>query len=257
MDYRNDLEAARLRINTLEAKLEESKASIEARDAELAECTRERDRLRQTAGPKSSSSPGMMLGIAALGFALASGLGFILGAQRSGSTGQTADVAPAATPPLVTISENGSKAEGHNSAPKAEPQVPAATVAGQTNVPAPEPLTSAATVAGQTNVPAPESATIESVVESALPKVKSCYREERKQHPKASGSVTVVFDIEPSGKLSRTKLETYPHVQPWWSKTFEACVVDVYRNLAFPNTGGTKTTASGKYFLSALDDLGF
>lgn len=255
MDYRNDLEAARLRINTLEAKLEESKASIEARDAELAECTRERDRLRQTTGTKSSRSPGMMLGIAALGFALASGLGFTLGARSAGSTGQTANVPPLDTAPIVTISENGTKAEGRINQPKEEPPVPNAKAEGQIDIPTS--ITSAATVAGQTNVPTSEGATIESVVESARPKIKSCYREERKQYPKASGSVSVVFDIERSGKLTRTKLETYPHVQPWWSKTFEACVVDVYRNLTFPSPGDAKTTASGKYFLSALDDLTF
>lgn len=235
MDYRNDLEAARLRINTLEAKLEESKASIEARDAELAECTRERDRLRQTTGSKSSGSPWMMLGIAALGIGLAGGLGFTLGAQRSVPEVPSSNGQPPAEPPIVTISENGSKAEGNINRAKEEPAAPAAIVAGQTNL------------------PEPEGATIESVVESARPKIRECYRDEAKEHPKASGSLKVVFDIEPSGKLSRTKLETYPHVTPWWSKTFETCVVGVYANLAFPKPGDTKTTASGRYFLSALD----
>jgi len=257
MDYRNDLEAARLRINTLEAKLEESKASLEARDAELAECSRERDRLRQTTGSKSSRSPALMLGIAALGVGLGGGLGYVLGAQSSASAGTAADAAPVDSPPIVTISENGSKAVGQINRPKEEPSAPKANVEGQIDLPAPEPLTSAATVAGQTIEPTPEDATIESVVQSALPKIKACHREEKKEHPNARGSITVVFDIEPSGKLSRTKLETYRHVQPWWSQTFEACVVGVYRNLTFPNTAGIKTTASGKYFLSALDDLGF
>ncbi len=257
MDYRNDLEAARLRINTLEAKLDESKASLEARDAELAERTRERDRLRQTKGNEAPNGRWALIGVAAFALALSSGLGFALGARSSGSTGSTVDVPPVATAPIVTISENGSKAEGQIVRPKEEPSAPKARVEGQIDLPAPEPLTSAETVAGQTNVPTSEVATIESVVESARPQVETCYRAERKEHPKASGSVTVVFDIEPSGKLSRTKLETYPHLQPWWSKTFETCVVGVYGNLAFPNTAATKTTASGKYFLSALNDLGF
>lgn len=252
MDYRNDLEAARLRINTLEAKLEESKASLDARDAELAECTKERDRLRKTTGSKASPTPWKTIAIAVFPLALGTGLGFALGARTSGSTGPTANVPPVAPPPIVTISEKGSKAEGQIVQPVEEPPAPKAKVEGQIDLPAPEPLTSAATVAGQTNIPTTESPTIESVVESARPKVRACYREERNEHPQAGGGVTVVFDIEPSGKLSRTKLETYPHVQPWWSKTFETCVVGVYRNLAFPNSG-TKTTASGKYFLSALD----
>ncbi len=253
MDYRNDLEAARLRINTLEAKLEESKASIEARDAELAECSRERDRLRQTTGSKSSRSPWLMLGIAALGLGLGCVFGFLMGLVTSRAPVSSTNVQPPATPPIVTITENGSKAEGHIARPREEPPAPNARVEGHLDVPTPEPITSAATVAGQTNVAEPESATIESVVEGTRPKIQACYRDEAKQHPKASGGVKVVFDIEPSGKLSRTKLETYPHVTPWWSKTFESCVVGVYRNLTFPNTAGIKTTASGKYFLSALD----
>jgi hypothetical protein len=253
MEYRNDLEAARLRINTLEAKLEESKASIEARDAELAEYRTERDRLRQTAGKNGPSSRRALYTVAAIAFVVGSILSFGAGALLLVKS--SAPVATIATEeqPKVTITENGSTAEGATHTPPVGPAVPIATNAGNTNVRPDGPPEPIATSAGKTNDSATESITIESVVESLHPNIKACYRDEAKKNPKASGSLTVVFDIDPSGTLSRIKLETFPHVQPWWSKTFEACAVTAYRNATFPKTTAVKTTASGKYFLSALD----
>ncbi|HSN99406.1 MAG TPA: hypothetical protein VLS89_14015 [Candidatus Nanopelagicales bacterium] len=45
--YRNDLDAARARIETLEAKIREREAALDARDAELAELRGELERARR------------------------------------------------------------------------------------------------------------------------------------------------------------------------------------------------------------------
>ncbi|HVK67323.1 MAG TPA: hypothetical protein VM694_22715, partial [Polyangium sp.] len=60
MEYRNNLDAARMRIETLEAKLAEREASLRAREAELAEQTAENTRLRQT-GAKPPKSRGVWI----------------------------------------------------------------------------------------------------------------------------------------------------------------------------------------------------
>jgi hypothetical protein len=245
MEYRNDLEAARLRINTLEAKLEESKASLEARDAELAEYRTERDRLRQT----SVQPPRKRL------FAYVT-VAFLAGILASVGTMLTLPTFANTTSPSTTVKGEGPIVEGPTNIPPEEPPTPKAREEGHILVPPQEPQFPPATVAGPTTEADPEGSTIASVIEGARPKIQAVFRDEVKRHPTARGNITVVFDIEPSGKVARAKLETFRFVEPWWSKTFDACVVGVYRNLTFPNTGGTKTTANGKYFLSALD-LGF
>lgn len=252
MQYRNDLEAAQLRINTLEAKLDETKASLNARDAELAELRTERDRLRQAA-PQPTSAPS---GFPPKAIALLAGVVGVmacLGVAVAFLALAPAPKQPPATQPAV-VHEEGPKAEGVTNIPPPQPEVPKAKTAGQITIPDPEPRDPAATVAGQTNTD--ESFTVDSVVQAARPKVNECFVVEAKDHPKAKGRFNVVFDIEPNGKVSRTKLSTYPSVDPWWSKTFETCVANVYATLTFPNTSGSKATAKGSYYMGATD-LGF
>jgi multidrug resistance efflux pump len=50
--YRNDAEAAQLRIQTLEAELAERDAALAARDAEIAELQREIDRAPANGWPR-------------------------------------------------------------------------------------------------------------------------------------------------------------------------------------------------------------
>ena len=49
--YRGDLEAARNRVQTLEAKLREREAALDARDAEIAELRAEVARVRKAPAP--------------------------------------------------------------------------------------------------------------------------------------------------------------------------------------------------------------
>lgn len=252
MQYRNDLEAAQLRINTLEAKLDETKASLNARDAEIAELRTERDRLREavpqaTSAPSRSSQKAIVLlaGVVGVMACVGVAIGFLALAPAAKQ--------PPATQPAV-VHEEGPKAEGMTNIPPPEPEVPKAKTEGQITIPDPEPRAPTATVAGQTNTD--EEFTVDSVIRGARPKVNECFDAETKDHPKAKGRFNVVFDIEPNGKVSRTKLSTYPSVDPWWSKAFETCVANVYATLTFPNTSGSKATAKGSYYMGATD-LGF
>ena len=234
MPYRDDLEAFQLRINTLEAKLEETKASLNAREAELKECAAERDRLRQTGGEKTPRIKRrvLVIGVAAanMGAIIGFGVGLML---SSGLFGQP-DL-PKASKPATTYKERSSSVEGTIRVPPEPPPTPPAILSGQIDQ---EPA---------------EAKTIESIIEDQRPKVRECYRTEAKAHPNAKGSVSVQFDIDASGKVTRTKLQNLPYLEPWWSKTFETCVTDVYTSVVFPNDTGTKVTAKGSYFLSALD----
>lgn len=236
MDYRNDLEASRLRINTLEAKLDETKASLNAREAELAECRVERDKLRQRAEGKGPPRWSFVL-IGLAGLVVGGLLGFIGGVTSSPNPRIVYQTLPPETEPVSTTIGDKTKLEGHIHVPPEPPPVPPATVSGQTKDPE-------------------EEVTITSVLEEIRPKVDECYRAEEKDHPKARGNLKVTFDIGPTGKVTRTKLENLPHLDPWWSKRFETCVVGVFQKQTFPNTTGTQVTTSASYFLSS-HDLGF
>ncbi|HRI65665.1 MAG TPA: hypothetical protein PK156_15565, partial [Polyangium sp.] len=174
MDYRNDLEAARLRINTLEAKLEETKASLNARDAELAECRVERDKLRQKSQGKEPSH-WKFVAIGAGVLLLGLGLGYASGVQSSPTYASAWGTVPQGSWSPSKDPGDHTKMEGKIQPPP-EP-------------PAPPPP---ATVSGETNTP-PGEVTIDSIIQDARPHVQACYRAEAKAHPKRSGSVKVVL----------------------------------------------------------------
>lgn len=257
MEYRNDLEAARLRIETLEAKLEETKAAQKAREAELAECQKERDRLRQTVGGKKPINYTVPLATGVLCLALGAALGFV---AASAVTWMPKAQAPTEAP-TVTVVEDGPKAAGKIHLPPEEPQKPKATTQGVATIVPPEPRASAATVGGQTNLQEAE-VTIDSVVQGARRQVRDCYRTEAKTNSKAGGSVTVIFEIDRAGSVSKTQLQPMAFLEPWWNPAFATCVDGVYRSLKFPTTSPTNVKASGTYFFSAADlhgpaELGF
>lgn len=259
MEYRNDLEAARLRIETLEAKLEETKAAQKAREAELAECAKERDRLRAIAGGKKPTNYTPMIATGVFCLALGAALGFVAATPIT-LTWSSKDQAPTEAP-TVTVVEDGPKAAGKIHLPPEEPQKPKATTQGAATIVPPEPRASAATVAGQTNMQETE-VTIDSVVQGARRKVRDCYRTEAKTNSKAGGSVTVIFEIDRAGKVSKTQLQPMAFLEPWWNPAFATCVDGVYRSLEFPTTSPTNVKASGTYFFSAADlqgpiELGF
>lgn len=257
MEYRNDLEAARLRIETLEAKLEETRAAQKAREAELAECQKERDRLRQTVGGKKPTNYTVPIATGVFCLALGGAIGFV---AASAITWMPAPQPPV-EPPTSTVIENGPKAEGQIHLPPEEPRTPKATTQGAAAIIAPEPRSSAATVGGQTNL-AEAEVTVDSVVQKARHDVRDCFREEAKANSKAAGSVTLIFDIEPTGRVSAVQLQPMAYIEPWWGPKFATCVDGVYRKLEFPTTSKTKVKASGTYFFTAADlhrpaDLGF
>jgi len=250
MEYRNDLEAARLRINTLEAKLDESKAALDARDAELAECKAERDRLRQAkAGAHSGDKSTLSLKSFAAGFGLAS----ILAA--SVLTVLVVRTSPQQQPPAtVATSNENSGAEGKIRLPPPAPPVPKAHVEGHIPPNVPDPSASATIVEGQTDPTSSDVKSIDTIVQEARPQARECYKKEADKHPDVSGTVTVLFDIDAAGKVTYVELtELLQTRQPWWSKDFESCLIGVYKKLQFPATTNPKTRARGTYFFSALD----
>lgn len=250
MEYRNDLEAARLRINTLEAKLDESKAALDARDAELAECKAERDRLRQAKQDPKSSKGRFSFVSFAVGFGVAACL---LGSFAAFffATAPAAPQMPAVAAPPI---DNNGGAEGKIHLPPPVPPVPKAQVEGHVPPDVPDPSASATIVEGQTDLPASDVKSIDAIVQDARPQARECYKKEADKHPDVSGSVTVLFDIDSKGKVIFVEVkEILQSRQPWWSKDFESCLIGVYKNLQFPATNSPKTRARGTHFFSALD----
>ena len=125
MDYRNDLEAARLRIGTLEAKLEESTASLDARDAELAEYKAQLERLRRTSQGKAPRMPRALFAVGAAAIGLASVAGYLVGSRGA------AEITVPTPQPTATVTEEGPRAEGPTNVPPAEPRPSTAAVGGQ------------------------------------------------------------------------------------------------------------------------------
>ena len=242
MDYRNDLEAARLRIGTLEAKLEESTASLDARDAELAEYKAQLERLRRTSQGKAPRMPRALFAVGAAAIGLASVAGYLVGSKGA------AEITLPTPQPTATVTEEGPRAEGPTNVPPAEPRATNQAISGQAE-PAPAEAPPIA-VTGQ----AKGESSIASVIEAARPKVRDCYREEAKRNDNAHGSVKVVFDIDGAGRVAAVKVVSpFASAEPWWGKNFDTCVTGVYRRLEFPASSDSRTTAEASYFLGALD----
>ena len=249
MEYRNDLEAARMRIETLEAKLAEREASLRARDAEIAEQERQLVRLHpNTTGAKKPFPVALfafiVFGVALLGAALTTVFLIRAPAPRP----------PPATDPSVV--ENGPMATGKT---HVEPVAPTPTLPHvEGAAPAAEPSPPPTEVLGK--ITPDESDTLADQVEktkdSTRRLVRACHKDERASHPSATGFVNVVFEIEPTGKVTSVKLQgLFATAEPWWSKAFEACVVRGYKGLAFKPFQGAKTAAKDSYHLGT-NDLG-
>jgi len=260
MEYRNDLEAARLRLETLEAKLDEREASLRAREAEIAELRAERDRLRardEKGGDRPSFARRFIVPV--LTHLVVAGLAASVFLHLDDDT----DTPPA--PVMVpAIEENGPLAEGH-----VVPEPPPPTYRHTENTGRASDDTPSADAHHTENTGRASDA--EPISESPFataqdrvyPHVRACQRKEVSINKDAHGIVAVVFDIDPAGKVTKVTLEPLTKVvEPWWGKTFESCVVAAYQKLSFPKTsdGAKKTTMKHAYYLQELDpknDLGF
>ncbi|MRG95544.1 hypothetical protein [Polyangium spumosum] len=238
MEYRSDLDAARMRIETLDAKLAEREASLRAREAEIAEQNVELARLRR-AGGKPSISRAAWIGIFGLTHVLVAGAGALgFWALYDPLVYVSCPELPAAPAPTPPVHEKGPVAEGH--------------------VPPPPRVAPPASTSGAATDEDPEESETKRAEERMAPEVRACHHEETRKHPDAHGFVTVTYDIEPTGKVGRVTLSGLTRgADPWWSKGFETCVVAAYRKLTFRPSAGPKTTAKGSHFLSAKDVIKF
>lgn len=239
MEYRDDREAARLRIETLEAKIAERDASLRARETELAERERELERLRRAQGiVVKKPTPVAVYVFIGVGFA-------VLAAAVAAVLVIGVRVGPPAPPaPTPVVIENGPVAEGKTLAAPDAPKVPPAHAEGQ--------------------AVSSEKETLAEQVDQANTKmhreVQACMRKELEKRPDASGFVNVVYEIEPDGHVSKVTLGgLMPNVPAWWSKDFESCVVSGYKKLTFRPFDGAKTSAKSGQFLSknSVGGLGF
>ncbi|MDC3962492.1 hypothetical protein [Polyangium jinanense] len=229
MEYRNNLDAARMRIETLEAKLAEREASLKAREAELAEQNAEITRLRQTGG-KPAESRGVWIALFTFTHFAVAGLGglIFLGAfGRSSPSYINCPECPPAPPSLALVDD-----------PAAHPPTPS--------------------VEGKATDSDTEESAVTQSNDRMRPEVRACQLEQLKKHPDAYGFLAVVFEVEPEGKVGRVSFQGMsPGSARWWSADFETCVTKAYRSLAFRPFEGTKTTAKHTYFLSTNTNLGF
>jgi hypothetical protein len=213
-NYRNDLDAARHRIATLEAELSERDAAVRARDARIAELEAELGRLRGAAGlPRSTDATARsnarlfaVLGAAAL--VLMGGLGAFLLVKRS---------APVPLPPVA-------------GAP-AQPQPSDPTSAGGDRSVAEN---------GSDNL----ADAVEAAAERLRPKVLACHRKELAKRPEAKGFLKVTFYVEKTGKVSNVDLGK----SDVRSVDFDACVKPLIDGLTFSPTD-TRTQAQMSFAL--------
>ncbi|MDI1475247.1 hypothetical protein [Polyangium sp. y55x31] len=225
MEYRNNLDAARMRIETLEAKLTEREASLKAREAELAEQNAEITRLRQTGGKPAKLSGVWIVLLVFTHFAVA-GIGGLIFLGAFGRSSPSYINCPTCPSPLALVDD-----------PAAHPPAPIAEGTA-------------------TDSNAEESAVTQSN-DRMRPEVRACQVEQLKKHPDAHGFLAIVFEVEPAGKVGGVVLQGMSSRDRWWSADFEACVVKAYRGLAFRPFNGAKTTAKHTYFLSTNTNLGF
>ena len=229
MEYRNDLDAARMRIETLQANLAEREASLRAREAELAERNAEVTRLKQ-AGGKPERSRAFWIGVfTATHFLVAfmGGLAFLVLFRPSPTYINCPEPTPPPQRPLTLVDD-----------PAAHP---------------PAPMVEGKATDGDT-----EESAITQSNDRMRPEVRACHIAELKKKPEAKGFLSVVFEVEPEGKVGRVTLNPMTAgMAPWWSADFERCVAKAYQGLTFRPFDGAKTMAKHSYFLSSNSNLGF
>jgi TonB family protein len=216
--YRDELEAARHRIETLEAKLREREASLDARDAELAEHRAEVDRLRRSSagsdngriGAVSGGRVALVLTIGAAAAVFAAGVAFVLARQEAAE--DPGDVAEA-PPPVGMV--------------PLEPDVPPKAF----EPPAPPPAVTAE----------PSSvAVLRAAFDASRPEVRRCYEGELTKRPNASGTVRVTIGVGEKGGVKSVSLGDSPVRSP----TLDTCLIKIFKGLKIPELEGGATTVT-------------
>ncbi len=224
-EYRDELAAARMRIDTLEAKLAERDASLRAREAELLERDAELGRLR-------GAGEHVARGRSALSYLLVAfvtgTIGFGVGSMLN-FTARHLEVVPAPQPP-----------------PPAIPRPPSDTSPAQV-----EGKTGASDDGAQSSL----NGQIERARPDIEAQIRACYADERLHKPSATGFLSVTFDVDAEGSVSRVELGgILPGSTPWWSHTFATCADKAVRAQRFRPSGDSKTTA--KLSLHLMRPLG-
>jgi TonB family protein len=214
--YRDDLEAARHRIETLEAKLREREASLEAREAELAERRAEVERLRRRAGGPAGEgrvgalSGGWVAAVLAIGaVAAVFTVGITVAAVRLRTASDPGDEAPAAVEPAPLQPDP----------PKSfEPPAPPPTAPAEPS-----------------NV-----AILREAVNASRPDVRGCYERELLKRPDASGTVRVTIEVGEKGGVRSVSLGESAVRSP----ALDACLIKVFKGLKIPELAGGATTVT-------------
>jgi len=194
--YRDELDAAQRRIDTLEAKVAERDAALAAREAELREREAELGRVRREKGvapktPGTSPNPKVALVAIALGALLA------MGVAMTAFLAMKPAPAPELGPEPVMVA---------TAIPVVEPAIPVLPV--------------------EPTGPAPD---VQKAIARVRPALRRCFDEELRQNPDAQAMVVVTFDIDASGKVSRVVVPRHN-----LSGSFEGCIAKTIRETTFP-----------------------
>lgn len=215
--YRDELEAARHRIETLEAKLREREAALDARDAELAERLAEVERLRRSGGGGGGGRIGVLSGgrIAAV-----AGIGLFVAALTVGAA-------------VALVSYRSSSEPDHFvEAPLPVEAVPLRPDPPKSYEP-PLPLPSA--VSEPSNL-----AILRQAFDASRPEVRTCYEKELLKRPDAGGTVRVTISVGEKGGVESVTLGE----SPVRSATLDACLIKIFRRLKIPELEGGATTVT-------------
>lgn len=222
--YRDEREAMRLRVETLEAKLRERDAALAARETELSEREAEIERLRKAAGKHGGgiegtppNSTARVLVVAGIAFAV-----LVMGGMTVGL------VALLTSAPEVPL-------------PLPQPAPPPMEVAPESpqSLAAPMPLPA----------PSPSGTYTQAIlkkVREASPRVRACYQKELTKDPDASLMITATFDIEADGSVSRVSLSK---LNPERSE-LNTCIINILKTLKFPPPESGKTTVNTPFVLT-------
>jgi TonB family protein len=213
--YRDELEAARHRIETLEAKVRERDAALEARDAELAERRAEVERLRRSSSSGAENRVGtisggriaVVLGVGAFAAVLSVGVAVAVASHRSTSDDVVEAPAPVKMVPL-------------------QPDPPR-------SFEPPAPLPSAVKEP-------PNLAILREAFDASRPEVRKCYEKELQKRPNASGTVRVTIAVAAKGGVESVTLGE----SPVRSATLDACLIKNFKGLKIPELEGGATTVT-------------